>query len=66
MTQIREKWNSLVFRIELTFEWYKGAMIFRVFFLFLFRTNGKKEHLDENDFRHGFGNYFQRAILKVI
>ena len=50
MTQIREKWNSLVFRIELTFEWYKGAMIFRVFFLFFVRTNGKKEHLDENDF----------------
>ena len=23
---------------------------------FLFRTNGKKEHLDVNDFRNGFGN----------
>ena len=34
MTQTREKWNSLVFRIELTFEWYKGAMVFRVFFFF--------------------------------
>ena len=36
---------------ELTFEWYEGAMVFRVLTLFLlFRTNGKKWHLDENNF----------------
>ena len=29
------------------------------------RTNGKKEHLDKNDFRHGYGDYFKSAILKV-
>ena len=36
---------------DLTFEWYEGVMVFRVLILFfLFRTNGKKWHLDENDF----------------
>ena len=34
-------------------------------FLFLLRTNGKKEHLDESYFRHSYGNYFESAILKV-
>ena len=41
-------------------------MVFRIFiFIFLFRANDKKEYLDENDFRHGYGNYFESAILKV-
>ena len=35
------------------------------FFNFLFRGNGKKEHLNENDFRHGYGNWFRSAVLKV-
>ena len=34
-------------------------------FFFLFRSNGKKEHLDENDFHHGYGSYFKSAVLKV-
>ena len=29
------------------------------------RTNGKKEDLDENDFRHSHGNYFESGIMKV-
>ena len=34
--------------------------------LFLFRTKGKKGHLeDENDFRHCYGNFFESGILKV-
>ena len=33
--------------------------------LFLFRTNGKKGHLDESDFCHCYGNFFKTAILKV-
>ena len=36
-----------------------------IHFLFLFRSNGKKEHLDENDFFHDYGNYFKSAVLKV-
>ena len=35
------------------------------FFIFLFRSNGKNEHLDENHFRHAYGNYFKSAVLKV-
>ena len=41
-------------------------MVLCVFiFIFLFRTNGKKEQLDENDFRHGYDDNFERVILKV-
>ena len=43
-------------------------MIFRVFIFILFyffRSNGTKVHLDENDFRHGYVNYFKSTILKV-
>ena len=40
-----------MFWVDLTFEWYEDAMVFRVLiFIFLFRTNGKKEHFDENEF----------------
>ena len=42
-------------------------MVFRaLIFIFLFRTNSRKEHLDEKDFRHGYSNYFESAILKVF
>ena len=35
----------------MTLEWYGVALVFRVFiFIFLFRTNGKKEYLGENEF----------------
>ena len=65
MTQTKEKWISL-FWAELTFEWYEAAMAFRVFiFIFLFRTNGKTEHLDENNFCHCYGNFFESAAWKV-
>ena len=61
MTQTKEKWNSLALS---RLVW--SAMVFRIFiFIFLFRANGKKEYLDENDFCHGYGNYFESAILKV-
>ena len=41
-------------------------MVFCVFiFYFLFRSNGKKEHLDESNFRHGYDNFFKSAVLKV-
>ena len=47
---------------DLTFEWYEDALIFRVFiFTFLFRTNGKKKHLDKTDFRHCYGDFFEAA-----
>ena len=33
--------------------------------LFLFRTNGKKGELEENNFRHCYGIFFENGILKV-
>ena len=64
MTQTLEKWDSL------TFEWYGDVMVFCVFififyFIFLFRRNVRRGYLDESDFRHCFGNFFERAIPKV-
>ena len=39
-----------LFCLDLTFEWYENVMVFCVLiFIFLFRTNGKKVYLDEND-----------------
>ena len=65
MIQTREKWNSLVLsRVNFWMVWrHYGIPYIR--FIFLFRTNGKNEHLDENEFRNGYGNYFESAILKV-
>ena len=62
MIKTREKWDF--FRVELTFELYESAMVFRVFiFILLLRTNGKKEHLDENDFRHCYVFFFSKVPL---
>ena len=55
-----------MFLVDLTFEWYDDTMVFRVFiFIFLFRTNGKKVCLDENDFRQCYSNFFETTFLKV-
>ena len=42
-------------------------MVFCVFIFisFLFRRNVRKGYLDESDFRHCYGNFFESAILKV-
>ena len=62
MTQTREKWDCL-FGVELTLEWrYEDAIVFRVFiFIFLFKTTGKKKHLDEDDFCPFYGNFFGKC-----
>ena len=65
MTQTREKWDSLVLSRTEFCVVGKCHGIQRFHFSFFFRSNGKKEHLDENNFRHGYGNYFKSAILKV-
>ena len=53
-------------RVYPIFEWYEDAMVFYEFiFIFLFRTNGKKGQMDQNDFRHFFGDIFERTILEV-
>ena len=41
--------------------WYSACLLL----LFLFRTNGKKGRLDENDFRQCHGIFFESGILKV-
>ena len=60
-----------LFWVDLTFEWYSTCLLL----LFLFRTNGKKGHLDEKDMRHCYGNVFRKwhsesylitAMLKVL
>ena len=48
-----------LFWVDLIFEWYEDAIVFLIsLVLFLFRTNGKKGHLYENDFRHCYGISF--------
>ena len=34
--------------------WYSACLL-----LFLFRTTGEKGHLDKNDFRQCYGNFFR-------
>ena len=36
--------------------WYSACLLL----LFLFRTNGKKERLDKNNFPHCYFNFFQK------
>ena len=51
----------------LTFEWYEDAMVFRIFiFIFLFRTNGKKGHLNESEFHHCSGNFSKVLFWKLL
>ena len=69
MTQRREKWDSVAFNREyfwMVWRW-RGIPFFHLLllFFFLFRTNGIKRHLNEIDFCHGYGNYYERAILKI-
>ena len=50
-----------LFWVDLTFEWYEDDMVFRSLLLLLFfRTNGKKEHLIKNGFRHCYDNVFRK------
>ena len=65
MSQTKEKCDFLVLsRSDLWMVW-RCHGITRVFY-YLFRTKGKKGNLNENDFRHRCGNFFQKGILKVI
>ena len=43
-----------LFWADLTLDWYEDVMV--CLLLLLFRTNDKKGHLDENDFRPCYGN----------
>ena len=57
--------------MDLAFECYEDAMIFRVScFIFLFRTNCQKGHLDDNHFCHCYGDFLKvtwsQLCLKFI
>ena len=41
--------------------WYSACLL-----LFLFRTNGKKGHLDENDFPHCYGKFSKVVFWKLL
>ena len=43
----------------------KVLLFFVLIFIFLFRTNGRKGNLDENDFREYYFNFSESTILKV-
>ena len=75
MNQTREKLNSLVLsRADFWMIWEcHGIPCFH--FDFLSRNNGKREQLDEKDFRHCYGisflkvslwKYLMTAMLKVL
>ena len=59
----KEKFDSLVLsRSDLWMGW-RCHGIPRVYcYYFLFRTNGKKGHLDDNGFRHCYGNFFRKLL----
>ena len=61
----RKKWNFLVLsRADICIVGrYHGIPCF--YFSFFFRSNDMKEHLDEDEFRHCYGNCFKNAVLKV-
>ena len=72
MSQTREKWDCLVLRrSDFWMIWrFHGIPCFH--FYFLFRTNGKREQLHENDFRHCYGDFLPfwkfliTAMFKVL
>ena len=64
-----KQWKSGThwFWVDLTFEWYKDVKVLCGFlFIFIFKTNCKIDRLDERDFRPGYGNWFESAILKLL
>ena len=64
----QEKDRALLSLVDLTFEWYEDTMVFRVsiFFFFLFRNDGKNGNIDENDFRHCYGNISKLPYWKLL
>ena len=53
----RETW---LLCFEWIFEWYEDDMAFCVFIVIILRGDGKKRHLDANQFRHCYSNFFRK------
>ena len=66
----QEENETLCFWVELTFEWYERAMVFRFYgfpyFNFFVWNNGKIEPLDKSDSRHSYGKYFEVQFWKLL
>ena len=64
MKQTRGKWDSLVLnRGDFWMIWRcRGIPCFHL--LFCFRNNGKREQLNENNFRRCYGNFFPKASFR--
>ena len=66
ITQTREKCYSYVLsRPDFLMVWTSNGILFVHFYFFLFRSNVIKGYLDESDFRHCYGNFYESAIPKV-
>ena len=60
-TRVKQKRNvTPLFGVDLTFEWYEDDVVFRVFIVIIFRTNGKERHLDANYLRCCYDNFFRK------
>ena len=58
MSQTKKKCDSLVLSRSYLWMVWRCHGILRVYrYYFCFRTNGRKGHLDENDFRYSYGNF---------
>ena len=55
-----------MFGVELTFKQYEDAMIFGLSIFLISLETTLKEKLDENHFRHYYGNFFESTILRVL
>ena len=64
-----KKMSLILSRSDFSMIWrYYGipCVHFYLFIIFLFRTNGKKGHLDENDFRYCYCNLSKVAFWKPL
>ena len=66
ISQTRKKWDSLVLsRSDFWMTWkHHGTPCFH--FCFLFRNNGKREQVDENDFRCCYGKFSKMSFQKYL
>ena len=55
-----------MFSLVLTFKRYEDAMIFCVFIFIFCLEPTEREQLDENDFRHYYGNFSEAPFWKYL
>ena len=60
MSQTKEKWGSLVLSRGDFWMIWRCHSIPSFHFYFLFRNNGNREQMDENDFRRCYSDFFSK------